>query len=105
MPSLVEDKEDRVDYTLMPLEQEKRIIERFMFGAKKYKAWDWLNYTEEDRMPRYASIHRHLRQAQSGDTSEDHLAAICVQAIILMHIEGKDLSQQKETVETLGFFK
>jgi hypothetical protein len=83
-----ENKSDKRDYTLMPLEYEARIIDRFQLGADKYARDDWRHATWEDRPGQYASLHRHLRQAQNGDTDEDHLAAVVVQAIIIMYIEA-----------------
>lgn len=83
-----EDKSKKVDYTLIPYAAEKRVAERFAMGAKKYSRDDWKNATEKDRTSYYASIHRHLRAAQEGDTSEDHLAAIIVDSMILMHVES-----------------
>lgn len=83
-----EDKSDKLDYTLMPLEYEERIIKHFQLGAKKYKRDDWMNYTgEQDRIERLGSLHRHLRALQRGCQDEDHAAAIIVNAIILMHID------------------
>jgi hypothetical protein len=73
----------------MPLEYEERIIDRFQMGADKYARDDWRKATWNDRQTYYASIHRHLRQAQDGDKSEDHLAALIVDAIILMHAESE----------------
>jgi hypothetical protein len=86
---LREDKTQKRDYTLMPLEYEERIIDRFQMGADKYARDDWRKATWNDRQTYYASIHRHLRQAQDGDKSEDHLAALIVDAIILMHAESE----------------
>jgi len=87
MSEPIEDKNTKRDYTLMPLEYEERIIDRFQFGAEKYARDDWKSYGPPERLKQYASLHRHLRQAQRGDTDEDHLAAVIIQAIILMHIE------------------
>ena len=89
MKTYREDKSQKPDYTLMPLEQEERIIRHFEFGAKKYARDDWKTYGPKDRLDRYASLHRHLRQAQRGDKDEDHLAAVVLNAIILMHIEAQ----------------
>lgn len=84
-----EDKQAKRDYTLMPLDYEDRIIDRFQFGATKYAIDDWMKAKRTDRRSYYASIHRHLRQAMRGHKDEDHLAALIVDAIILMHIEAQ----------------
>jgi hypothetical protein len=48
-------------------------------GAEKYSAWNW-----SKGMPLsdwFASLYRHVVQAMSGDESEDHLSAICFNAM------------------------
>ena len=90
---MYEDKSVKPDYTLIPIVQELRVVKRFQMGAEKYARDDWANARYIDRNRYYASLHRHLRQAQAGNRDEDHLAAVIVNAMIIMHIE-KDHEQR-----------
>lgn len=90
MQSKREDKSDKLDYTLIPLEYEERVVKHFMYGATKYQRDDWRNYTgKSDRLERLGSLHRHLRALQRHQTDEDHAAAVIVNAYILMHIDAQ----------------
>lgn len=104
MPSTVnrEDKSDKLDYTLIPLEYEERVVKHFMFGARKYARDDWKNYTgKDDRLERLASLHRHLRALQRCETDEDHAAAVIVNAYILMHIDTTAGTLSQKDIEEL----
>lgn len=85
-----EDKSVKPDYTLIPIDQELRVVKQFQMGANKYERDDWQKAAAKDRNRYFASVHRHLRSAQRGETDEDHLAAVIVNAMILMHIEKRD---------------
>ncbi len=54
-------------------------------GAKKYGERNYERGIPISR--RIASLHRHLLQYQMGDRSEDHLAALAVNAMIVLHVE------------------
>ena len=54
-------------------------------GAKKYGERNYESGIPLSR--RVASLYRHLIQYQMRDFSEDHLAAIAVNSIILLHVE------------------
>jgi len=64
---------------------EKRIGEWFRLGAEKYAARNWETGMPISRV--WASLRRHVLDWQSGDRSEDHLAAIAWNAEAIMHYE------------------
>lgn len=55
-------------------------------GARKYEPRNWEKGMEYERVT--ASLHRHLMKYMQHDTSEDHLAAIAVNASFLMHYDA-----------------
>ena len=62
-------------------------IGRWMeLGAKKYEPHNWAKDMSYMRVA--ASLHRHLMMYMQYDRSEDHLAAIAVNASFLMHYDA-----------------
>lgn len=55
-------------------------------GARKYEPRNWEKGMGYERVT--ASLHRHLMKYMENDTSEDHLAAIAVNASFLMHYDA-----------------
>lgn len=48
-------------------------------GAEKYDAWNWSKGMPLSEW--FASLHRHVVMAMAGDEREDHLSAICFNAM------------------------
>ncbi len=55
-------------------------------GARKYEPRNWEKGMGYERVA--SSLHRHLMKYMQHDTSEDHLAAIAVNASFLMHYDA-----------------
>ena len=55
-------------------------------GSRKYKPRNWEKGMSYVRVT--ASLHRHLMKYMQNDRSEDHLAAIAVNASFLMHYDA-----------------
>lgn len=55
-------------------------------GSRKYEPRNWEKGMEFSRVA--SSLHRHLMKFMQHDQTEDHLAAICVNASFLMHYEA-----------------
>lgn len=84
---LREDKSGKPDFTYFGFfyEASARIAQRFTFGELKYARGNW---REARELQTYReSLSRHLMQYLNGETDEDHLSAICANAIILMDLE------------------
>jgi hypothetical protein len=84
---LREDKTQKPDFTYfgMVYAASARIAKRFMFGETKYARGNWREAQEVQTYKE--SLTRHLFQYLNGETDEDHLSAIAVNAIILMDLE------------------
>lgn len=72
---------------LIPGDVILRIGHHFAMGAEKYGERNFEKGIPSSRTQ--ASLCRHLEQFKSGDTSEDHLAAIASNTIFLMFNENK----------------
>jgi hypothetical protein len=64
---------------------EERIGEWLRLGAQKYSDRNWEKGIPNSRC--FASLRRHAMKYYQGDTTEDHLAAICFNAAAIMHNE------------------
>lgn len=64
---------------------EERVGEWLRLGAKKYSERNWEKGIPNSR--RFASLRRHVMRYQQGDRSEDHLAAVIFNAMVLIHNE------------------
>jgi len=70
-------------FSAFAMERIGRLLE---MGARKYALRNWergMNYTRVA-----ASLHRHLMMYMQHDRSEDHLAALAVNASFLMHYDA-----------------
>ena len=64
----------------------ERVGEWLRLGAQKYTERNWEKGMSYVRVT--ASLHRHLMKYMQNDRSEDHLAAIAVNASFLMHYDA-----------------
>ena len=65
------------DYTLLPLEMLTRWAQHMTLGAGKYGRHNWRHANSIEELERFqASAFRHLVQWLSGETDEDHAAAV-----------------------------
>lgn len=73
-----EDKSDKLDYTLIPLEQLTRLAWLYTRGAKIYWEHNWTKSygSEEYREWMRKSAYRHFIQWMKWETDEDHAMAI-----------------------------
>jgi hypothetical protein len=62
---------------------ENRLGEHMRKGAVKYSDWNWAKGMPNSEY--WASLRRHIAQAEMGMTNEDHLAAIAFNVMALMH--------------------
>lgn len=82
---------------------EQRIGHHFRIGAEKYGENNYQKGIPSSRS--LASLCRHLSKLKNGETDEDHLAAIVVNAMFIMYNEWKhgdnpeicDMPHQKGT--------
>lgn len=84
---LREDKSTKPDFTYVGemYDAFARIMFRFQEGAQKYSRMNFEN--AKDPQTYKESLARHLNQYVSGQQDEDHLSAVAVNAIILLHLE------------------
>jgi len=90
MSFLREDKSKKPDFTLIPYDSLARVAFRFMMGAEKYDRFNW---RLGDVQTYKESMLRHAHQYVSGDSSEDHLSAVAVNAMIIMWLEDNGLEE------------
>ena len=78
-------------YDLIPPAMIKRIAELYMRGAVKYGDNNWQKAKTPEEMQRFkASAWRHFVQYMSGETDEDHMAAVCFNLFALEYHNGKE---------------
>lgn len=78
-------EEGKPRYDLIPPGPMRRLAELYARGAQKYGENNW-----EKGMPasrHIASLMRHVEQARTGETDEDHWAAIAWNAFAVMHTQ------------------
>lgn len=78
-------QDNKPRYDLIPPTSLYRIAMHYSKGAKKYDEFNWAKGMPLSRF--IASLFRHLMAWIMGDRSEDHLAAICFNAMSVMHFE------------------
>lgn len=78
--------EGKPRYELLPITALKRIALHYAKGAKKYNDDNWRKGMPYRRM--YGSLLRHAYAFGQGDMSEDHLAAVCFNAMSIMHYQS-----------------
>jgi len=72
--------------SLLPQQELKRVMERYLSGAEKYGENNWMK-----GMPLsvyYDCAHRHLDAWWRGDTGEDHAAAVVWNMLCAMWTES-----------------
>lgn len=82
-------QDDKPRYDLVSIIALKRVAELLGRGAAKYGDRNWEKGIPLSRF--YASMFRHMIQWAEGDISEDHLAAVCFNAMGIIHTEQKIL--------------
>lgn len=80
-------QETKTRYDLIPVGSLKRVAGIYGRGAKLYGDNNWKNGCPYSRM--YASLLRHVLAFREGDTSEDHLAAACWNAMGIMFYQDQ----------------
>lgn len=81
-------QDDKPHFGSIPPEPLRRVAMRFTEGAQHYGSRNW-----EAGMPTSRicdSLFRHLEAARRGETDEDHLAAVCWNALTWMHFQGTE---------------
>jgi len=69
---------DKPDYTLIWHPFLLRIVELLGRGLVKYGRDNWMKASGQEELDRFKqSALRHMYQYLEGDTSEDHMAAVC----------------------------
>lgn len=72
-------------FDLIPAHAEIRIAKHFGNGSQKYGDDNWKIGMSQKRF--LESLFRHAVKYKGGDRSEDHLAAICWNAMAMIHQE------------------
>lgn len=81
--------EGKPRYELIPKEALRRIAMHYANGAKKYSDDNWAKGMPYRRA--YASMLRHAFAFADHDTTEDHLAAVCFNAMAIMYYQDKNM--------------
>ncbi len=79
--------EGKLRMSLMPQQELKRVMKRYLDGVEKYGENNWMK-----GMPLSAyfdCMHRHLEAWWRGDDTEDHAAAVVWNMLCAMHAERK----------------
>lgn len=93
-------------WSLMPWEQLKKVVDILTFGAKKYAPDNWKKVP--DGKKRYEdALYRHMTAWSSGEkvdpeSNETHLAHVVCNALFLMWFEDQEVFQkERECFEIL----
>lgn len=78
-------QEGKPRYHLIPVGPTRRIADLFTRGAVKYGENNWQKGMPFSRV--MDSLLRHVHAYRAGDRTEDHLAAVAVNAMFLMEYE------------------
>lgn len=85
--SLRDVRDGKGRYDLLPIDSIRRIAQLYERGAAKYGDDNW---TLGQPLRSFAdSMLRHAFQAAAGATDEDHLAAVCFNAMAIMHHQAR----------------
>lgn len=71
---LREDKQDKIDYTLIPLDVLHALAKHYTDGATKHGRDNWKKNTDMSSFER--SAYRHFISLLNGDQDEDHYSAL-----------------------------
>jgi hypothetical protein len=91
--------EGKLRMSLLPQQELKRVMKRYLDGAEKYGENNWMN-----GMPLsvyYDCAHRHLEAWWRGDNDEDHAAAVVWNMLCAMWTEKKIVNCTPNTDEHL----
>ena len=89
---------DKLRMSLMPQQELKRVMKRYLDGAEKYGENNWMK-----GMPLsvyYDCAHRHLDAWWSGDDKEDHAAAVVWNMLCAMWTETRAWENDEWVKET-----
>lgn len=92
--SLRDTQDGKPRYSLIPPEPLKRLADLYVRGADKYGEYNWTKGQPTSRI--LDSLMRHVEAYRSGETSEDHLAAIAWNAFAIMHFEGTEFDDKHD---------
>jgi hypothetical protein len=100
--------DDKPRPTLIPPLAMERVAKWYALGAKKYADRNW-----EKGMPlsRFMdSLERHVLKYKAGARDEDHLAAVCFNALAIMHFEemaklGHDWAKELDDMPRYGLLR
>ena len=90
---------DKLRMSLIPQQELKRVMKRYLDGAEKYGENNWMK-----GMPLsvyYDSATRHLQEWFAGDTNEDHAAAAVWNILCAMWTEKNQHAILSTTGEKL----
>lgn len=95
-------EDSRERYSLIPVKQLQRVALHYTKGAEKYGQDNWKEATR-DNLPRALdSLLRHTYQLVSGETSEDHMAAIVFNAFLIDYIRNNDRVRDRVAYEGIN---
>lgn len=83
--------EDKPRYGLIPPLPKRRLAMLYTRGAYKYDDWNWAKGMPFSEF--IESLERHLEAYKLGEADEDHLAAICFNAMAIMHFEEMGITE------------
>lgn len=89
--------EGKLRMSLIPQQELKRVMKRYLDGAEKYGENNWMK-----GMPLsvyYDCAHRHLDAWWRGDNDEDHAAAVVWNMMCAMWTETKCVNSKPNTDE------
>jgi hypothetical protein len=89
---------DKLRMSLMPQQELKRVMKRYLDGAEKYGENNWMK-----GMPLsvyYDCAHRHLDAWWAGDDKEDHAAAVVWNMLCAMWTETRAWENDEWVKET-----
>jgi hypothetical protein len=92
--------EGKLRMSLIPQQELKRVMKRYLDGAEKYGENNWMK-----GMPRsvfYDCMHRHLDAWWRGDDEEDHAAAVIWNMLCAMWTETNFKKDHDEPLEDLN---
>jgi hypothetical protein len=90
---LREDKTLKPDFTILPYKALAKLAKQFTKGAEKYKRFNYLNC--EDPQTYKESLIRHTLQYIDQQKDEDHLMAVAANAIILLELQERGVTNNE----------
>jgi hypothetical protein len=93
--------QDKIDWSLLPIEPTEEMIKVLMFGTKKYSRDNW-KHVEDHKRRYYNAALRHLTAWQKGEQNDletgfNHLAhALCCITFLLGREEDKNVKKAEK---------